>query len=176
MSDATDLFAKAGLDDFLPLTPANPAAPKPKCKRHDWRVGAWADPQDGGKPVWDDLTAQITCYRCSSERDPVKAKRGNRNRQRGNSIERELGKKLGMARTGQYGGKDDLANALFAAQVKSGGYFSNRQWDWLKAVPVKAGQTALLVIADTPGPGKKRRAMVILDLDDWRELHGTVEA
>lgn len=156
-------------DLFVPLTPANPAAPKPKCRRHRWIVIAHAD-----RPGI--LPGTTICDHCERPYDELASRRGNRNRQRGNSIERELGKKLGMARTGQFGGKDDLSNALFAAQVKSGGYFSERQWAWLKAVPVKAGQTALLVIADTPGPGKKRRAMVMLDLDDWRELHGTVEA
>ena len=154
------------MDDlFVPLTPANPAAPKPKCRRHEWYRGSLdqADP-----PV-------TICMRCGHIRNEVRVRLGKNNRQRGNSIERELGKKLGMARTGQFGGKDDLSNALFKAQVKSGGYFSERQWAWLKAVPVQAGQTALLVIADTPGPGKRRRAMVMLDLEDWRELHGAAE-
>jgi hypothetical protein len=30
-------------------------------------------------------------------------------------------------------------------------------------------------VTDTPGPGKKRRAVVILDLDDWRDLHGEAD-
>jgi hypothetical protein len=34
-----------------------------------------------------------------------------------------------------------------------------------------------LVVTDAPGPGHRRRAMVILDLDDWADLHaGTPEA
>jgi hypothetical protein len=61
---------------------------------------------------------------------------------------------------------------MFAAQVKSGGSFSERYWAWLKAVPVTADQTPILVVADAPGPGHKRRAMVILELSDWRALHG----
>lgn len=156
-------------DLFVPLTPPNPAAPKPKCKRHKWILIA-----HDGRP--DIPAGTLICDRCERPFNELASRRGNRNRQRGNSIEREIGKKLGMNRVGQFGGKEDISNALFAAQVKSGGYFSERQWSWLKAIPVKAGQTALLVIADTPGPGKKRRAVVILDLDDWRELHGAVEA
>jgi hypothetical protein len=35
-----------------------------------------------------------------------------------------------------------------------------------------ADQTPILVVADAPGPGHKRRAMVILELSDWRALHG----
>jgi hypothetical protein len=151
-----------------PSTAPNPAAPKPKCRRHDWmrmhdgERGYASPPQ----PVeWTE------CVRCGSVLDERAQRRGKNNRQRGNAIEREIGKKLGMKRVGQFGGKDDLSNALFAAQVKSGGAFSERQWAWLKAVPVIAGQTQLLVVADTPGPGKKRRALVILDLDAWAELH-----
>ena len=155
-------------DLFVPLTPANPAAPKPKCRRH----GPYKERLDLGH-LGD---SAFECLRCGNVTYEAQMKMGRRNRQRGNSIERELGKKLGMARTGQFGGKDDLSNALFKAQVKSGGYFSERQWAWLKTVPVQAGQTALLVIADTPGPGKRRRAMVMLDLEDWRELHGEADS
>lgn len=174
MSDEIDrILDTVDADLFTPLTPANPAAPKPKCKRHQW----WMPPVVGPEAAKYHFGANgPICRRCERPYDEERAKRGNRNRQRGNSIERELGKKLGMNRVGQFGGKEDISNALFAAQVKSGGYFSERQWSWLKAVPVKAGQTALLVIADTPGSGKKRRAMVILDLDDWRDLHGAVSA
>jgi hypothetical protein len=104
--------------------------------------------------------------------DPTASRRGRTNRSRGNSIEREVGKKLGLRRVGQYGGPDDLSGQLFAAQVKSGGSFSERFWSWLKAVPATADQTRLLIVTDAPGPGRKRRAVVILDLDDWRDLHG----
>ncbi len=165
MSDETDrILAEDEALLFTPLTPANPAAPKPKCRRHRW-----------GAPL-NDQGANLSCLNCGREYDADRSRRGNRNRQRGNAIERELGKKLGMKRVGQYGGKDDLSNALFAAQVKSGRIFSESQWSWLKAVPVVAGQTQLLIVADAPGPGKKRRALVILDLDDWRELHGQIGA
>jgi hypothetical protein len=41
-------------------------------------------------------------------------------------------------------------------------------------VPVNAGQTPLLVVTDAPGPGHRRRAMVILDIDDWADLHAGI--
>lgn len=114
---------------------------------------------------WQEVTA-------APPKDPAAVRRGRNNRTRGNAIEREVGKRLGLRRVGQYGGPDDLTNDLFAAQVKSGGAFSERYWSWLKAVPVNAGQTPLLVVTDAPGPGHKRRAVVVLDLEDWRALHG----
>jgi hypothetical protein len=113
-----------------------------------------------------------TCMSCGHAFDPLVKRRGRNNRSRGNAIERAVGKELGLRRVGQYGGPDDLSGSMFAAQVKSGGSFSERYWAWLKAVPVTADQTPILVVADAPGPGHKRRAMVILELSDWRALHG----
>lgn len=150
-------------DLFTPLTPPNPAAPQGRrCRRHDW-VGRMIE----GRPE----TLEVNCTRCGKAQDPALARRGRLNRSRGNSIEREIGKRLGLRRVGQYGGPDDLSGDLFAAQVKSGGAFSERYWAWLKAVPVTANQTPLLVVTDAPGPGRRRRAVVILDLDDWEALH-----
>ena len=48
------------------------------------------------------------------------------------------------------------------------GSFSERQWDWLQTVPVKSDQLRGLVIGDSPGVGGgRRRAVIILDLDDF---------
>lgn len=113
-----------------------------------------------------------TCMSCGHAFEAAVQRRGRNNRSRGNAIERAVGKELGLRRVGQYGGPDDLAGAMFAAQVKSGGSFSERYWSWLKAVPVTAGQTPILVVTDAPGPGHKRRALVVLELSDWRALHG----
>lgn len=151
-------------DLWDPLTPANPAAtgqPR-RCTRHVWVP--YPTPAEGGPTEW--------CSRCSRWRDATMTRRGRNNRSRGNAIEREVAASLGMRRVGQYGGPDDARGLLFAAQVKSGGTYPERLHRWLKAVPVDAGQTAILIVTDAPGPGHKRRALVILDLADWRDLHG----
>ena len=71
-------------------------------------------------------------------------------------------------RVGQFGGKQDVANDWLAVQCKVGGSFSERQWDWLQTVPVKSDQLRGLVIGDSPGVGGgRRRAVIILDLDDF---------
>ena len=146
--------------DYDDVPPANLAAPAPKkCKRHLW-VG-----YDG----------VFRCDRCGRPHDPVATKRGKNNRSRGNAIERSIGHTLGLKRVGQYGGPDDLSGELFSVQVKSGGAFSERFWSWLKAVPANAGQTPLLVVTDAPGPGHRRRAVVVLELDEWVALHGPTE-
>lgn len=142
----------------LPVTPPNPAAPAPRrCSRHLWDAGV--------------------CARCDHTKDDAKSRRGKNNRTRGNAIEREVGKALGLKRVGQFGGATDLGEAAdpFAVQVKSGGMFSERYWNELRRLPVAAGQTALLVVTDAPGPGHKRRSMVVLELADWIDLHGPLE-
>jgi hypothetical protein len=146
--------------DYPDTTPPNLGAAPKRCRRHVW--GRWL--VEGA-----DLVTK--CDRCGAIRDYEASRRGRNNRSRGNAIEREIGKRLGLRRVGQYGGPDDLTGDLFAAQVKSGGAFSERLWSWLKAVPVNAGQTPLLVVTDAPGPGHRRRAVVILDIDDWADLH-----
>ncbi len=150
-------------DIFTPLTAANLGAPGPRThRRHTW--------------VLDPVADVTRCNACPAVYDAVAVRRGRTNRSRGNAIEREVGKQLGLKRVGQFGGATDLGVSAdpFAVSVKSGsGYFSTRYWDQLKRQPVAAGQTALLVVTDAPGPGYKRRAIVVLDLDDWVALYGT---
>jgi hypothetical protein len=112
------------------------------------------------------------CGSCQKMLDPAVARRGRNNRARGNAIEREIAAKLGLRRVGQYGGADDIRGLAFAGQVKSGTAYPEKFHRWLKAVPVNAGETAILVVTDAPGPGHQRRALVILDLSDWTALHG----
>ncbi len=100
--------------------------------------------------------------------DPAKSRKGKNSRQRGNAFEREIAKRLNATRTGQFGGKQDVGNEWLSVQCKVGGSFSERQWDWLQTVPVKSDQLRGLVIGDSPGVGGgRRRAVIILDLDDF---------
>ena len=100
--------------------------------------------------------------------DPAKSRKGKNSRARGNAFEREVAKRLKGQRVGQFGGKQDVANEWMAVQCKVGGSFSERQWDWLQTVPVKGDQLRGLVIGDSPGVGGgRRRAVIILDLDDF---------
>ena len=144
---------------------ANGAQGARPCRRHVWREAGFLDDFLAG-------VEQVSCARCGKPKDGTAVRRGRTNRSRGNAIERDVARHLGLRRVGQFGGKEDVSGDLWAAQVKSGGSFSERYWGWLKSVPVNAGQVQLLVVTDAPGPGHKRRAIVVLDLDDWRDLHG----
>lgn len=152
------------MTDDLPFTagPDRPSVSQPrKCRRHMWMV--------------EQQTGHTSCHWCGKHYDDATTRRGRNNRARGNAIEREVGHRLGLRRVGQFGGPDDLSGDLFSVQVKSGGAFPERLWSWLKAVPANAGQTPLLVVTDASGPGRRRRAVVVLDLDEWIALHGPTE-
>jgi hypothetical protein len=147
----------------------------PRRHRHQW-VPGWQKSEPSYRWTeerqWPDDVPRFGCRRCGLVRDDVRSRLGRTNRSRGNAIEREVGKLLGLRRVGQYGGPDDLSGDLFAVQVKSGGSFPERLWTWLRAVPTNAGQTPLLVVTDAPGPGHRRRAVVVVALEDWIALHG----
>ena len=105
--------------------------------------------------------------------DPAKSRKGANARQRGHAFERFVATKLGGKRVGHFGGKADATGGegeWLQVQCKVGGSFSERQWDWLQSVPVKADQMRALVIGDSPGAGGgRRRAVIVLDLDDFAD-------
>lgn len=144
----------------------------PRKHRHQW----WMPPIVGPDAAeWHYGMYGWVCRICRKPKDEAASLRGKRNRSRGNSIEREIGKQLGLRRVGMYGGPDDLGAAAdpFIVQVKSGKSFPERIYRWLKALPSNANQTPLVVITDAPGPGHRRRALVVLTLEDWVALHGS---
>lgn len=83
-------------DLFDPLTPPNPAAPKPRSCTHPRHM----------RRLFEGGTA---CGRCGKEILTETSRRGRTSRRRGNDIERSVGKQLGLRRVGQYGGTTTLA-------------------------------------------------------------------
>lgn len=104
------------------------------------------------------------------------ARRGRLNRSRGNAFEREVARKFGGRRVGQYGGPEDVAAGQFNIQAKCGQMFSEKYWRWLAAIPRKADQVPLLVVGDAPGSGAKRRVVVIIEESDFLDLVGGSDA
>lgn len=140
-----------------------------RCRRHDWQ------PTDERR--WSAADAPSTlwrCTRCGKARDDTRSRRGRNNRARGNAIEREMARALGLRKVGHYGGAEDLVSEPFVAQVKSrsGAAFPGWMDDEIGRLPVAASQTPLLVVAEAGTPGRRRRALVVLRLDDWVALHG----
>ena len=106
----------------------------------------------------------------------VRARRGKNNRARGNSIERWVCQALGIKRVGMFGGKADggAHDDWIAVQVKSGKSYPERLDGLVNSVPYRAGQLRALVTTDAPGPGVKRRALVVIRLDEFLDWYGDV--
>lgn len=107
----------------------------------------------------------------------TRARRGKSARRRGNDWERTLAARLGGQRVGQYGGATDVVgwDGHLIVQAKVGGAFSERYWDWLAKLNPKADQLRALIVADSPGQGGRRRAMVVMVLEEFEEWHGRIE-
>lgn len=99
-------------------------------------------------------------------------RRGKNNNRRGKAWEKEIAERIGGERVGQKGGKDDVQHERFAIQAKVGKMFPERFWSWLGAIPTKPGQRRALIVGDAPGPGRRRRAIVILELREWEKAEG----
>lgn len=98
--------------------------------------------------------------------------RGRANKYRGDSIEREACRLLGVKRVGQRLGKVDggEADEWINVQVKSGGTYPERIDRWLRELPKEPFRA--VVMADAPGPGRKRRWIIAFDLQEWLEWTG----
>lgn len=106
------------------------------------------------------------------EANKERSSRGKRARQRGNSFERLIAARLNGTRTGMYGGKNDVEAGHFVIQCKVGLSYPERLDKWLRELNPKADQLAVLVVGDSPGPGTKRRALAIIDFDDFVAHYG----
>ncbi len=106
------------------------------------------------------------------EANAARSSRGKRARQRGNSFEREVAARLNGKRTGMYGGKNDVEAGSFVIQCKVGLSYPERLDKWLRELNPKADQLAVLVVGDSPGAGTRRRALAIIDFDDFVQWYG----
>lgn len=151
--------------------PTDPAIlerePRP-CKRHDWQTGYVVS---GSRTM---TRAPITqCRRCGKVQDPEASRRGKASRNRGNAFEREVAAKLGGVRKGQYGDQVDVeVPGYLRVQCKNGATYPRTIDRWLRAIPVEAGLLRAVVMGDAPGPGTKRRTLIVLDLDEYAAYHG----
>lgn len=101
-----------------------------------------------------------------------KVKRGRNAKKRGLAIQRK--RVVGLGGRNLAGNNENLdgIGEMFAYESKSGGAFSERQWRYLKGIPRNAQQIGVLIVTETPGPGFRARSYVVVDYDDWRDLHG----
>lgn len=126
--------------------------------RHDYR------------PDWSEGRQGAPYCRCGAAKDEVRSRRGRLSRRHGNDFEREIAAKLGIRRVGQYGTATDVEGDWITIQAKVGGAFPERLWRWLPAA--KGDQLRAVIVGDSPGPGRKRRCLIVLDLDDFSSWFG----
>lgn len=115
---------------------------------------------------------------CGKTRDAVQAERGRKNRNRGNNVERELARELGLERIGHYGEAEDLIgfdiyNRRWVSSVKSRKTGSFPGWlaDELARINGEHYERFVAVV-EAPGPGRKARRLAITYLDDFARLVG----
>lgn len=152
--------------DYEP-TPPNLGAPAPrKCRRHVWAESS-------------DLTTgqvYVVCLNCPAVKDPVRSRRGRNNKNRGNAIQAQVCEALGWLNIGGANGPADglslVGDRMFIGQIKSGGRFPGWMANELDKLPRTGGRIPVLAVAETPGAGKKRRVLMVMDIKDYIDLHG----
>lgn len=113
------------------------------------------------------------CGSCGVELDPTRARRGRTSRNRGNAFEREVAAKLGGVREGQFGTKVDVrVPGWLLVQCKNGAAYPERLDGWLRSIPARSDYLRAVVIGDAPGPGGRRRSLIVLDLDEFAAFYG----
>lgn len=107
--------------------------------------------------------------------DPDRARRGRTARARGNQFERDVAYRIGggAKRVGQFGDKVDVDAGWLRAQCKVGLSYPERLDGWLRAIPYRSESLRAVIVGDKPKPGTRRRTMIILDLDEYLQWHGT---
>ena len=118
---------------------------------------------------------QSQCPECGAwkphERTCSKAKKGRSSRNRGNRRELEIAKQLGGEKVGMYGGPEDVRTPLLNIQSKVRKAFPYWMTTELDKLP-RGGRLPALVVTDSPGAGVERRSIVVMELDDFEDLHG----
>lgn len=154
------------LDEMLDPQPGPPllaGEPTPrKCRRHLW-IAQYGD----GRVYEGDF-----CATCNKPKDEAASRRARNNRKRGNRIQAQRIVALGGRNLAGNNPNLDGLGAMFAYESKSGGAFSDRYWRWLTGIPKRGNETGVLIVTEAPGPGHKARSYVVVEYDEWRELHG----
>jgi hypothetical protein len=116
------------------------------------------------------------CASCGAYQDATATKKGRSSRNRGNRRELEIAKSLGGVKVGHHGGPEDVRAGIFVIQSKVRKAFPTWMWTELAKLPRTDGRIPLLIVTSPPGldphDRRKRLAIAVVSLDDWRDLHG----
>lgn len=151
-------------------TPPMLAPAKPKCRRHDWATVPWGDTSSGVLSIGE----RTICRRCFAVRDETRAKRGRNNGKRGRGDELRVAEIVGGRKVGPLGLPWDVELAdylrLQAKQLDRWPSL-NEVVKWLDAIPA-GPELRGVTLANTPGPGRRTRRLVVFDLTEFATWHG----
>ena len=128
-------------------------------------------PSPTGFHVVDD---RVRCIRCGHLKDAAASRRGRNNRKRGNSDELEVARILGGRKVGPLGHSWDVEiEGYLRAQCKRLDRWPSvaQILEWLDAIPA-GPELRAVTLADTPGPGKRARRVIVFDLAEFAGWHG----
>lgn len=149
------------MTDWYPAPdPTRPAREPRTCKRHQWV-----------QEYHDDVPR---CARCNKWQDAVTSKRNRNNRSRGTRDELAVARLLGGAKVGTLGHAWDVElPGYMRVQCKRLDRWPSvaKVLEWLDAIPAGPEMRAV-TLADTPGPGRRTRRLIVLDLGEFAEHHG----
>lgn len=148
-------------------TPANPAAPKPKCRRHDYERGAHMTAAFG-------VDGRVyACAICGKLRDEDVARRNKNNGARGRREELTVAREVGGRKVGPLGHPWDVEMPGYARlQVKK---LANPPS--LRFVAAELTKVAAAPGVEMPGfvwvePGRGGERLIVFRLKDFSERHG----
>jgi hypothetical protein len=136
------------------------------------QLHGWRSP-NGDDVATPEMHGRLTMGRFKdiaiTEEMQIKSTRGRRARNRGNAFEREVAARLGgdAKRVGMFGSKTDVESPWLAAQTKVGGSYPERIDGWLRSINAKGDQLRAVILGDSPGPGARRRTLIVLDFEDF---------
>ncbi len=118
----------------------------------------------------------VGCGVCAAVKDEAKSRKGRNARSRGNRRELELAKSLGGTKVGHHGGPEDVRASMFVIQSKVRKAFPGWMTTELAKLPRTDGRVPVLIVTGPAGldphDRRKRLAIAVVTLDDWRDLHG----
>lgn len=152
---------------FTATTPPMVAPAKPRtCRRHDWRQHSC-----------EIGTGPARCARCGKARNEAARKRNTNNRKRGTSDELRVAEIVGGRKVGPLGLPWDVevADYLRLQAKKLDRWPSlNEVVKWLDGIPA-GPELRGVTLADTPGPGRRTRRLIVFDLSEYAGWHGRSE-
>lgn len=118
-----------------------------------------------------------------------RARAGRNNRARGNRIQRQRIQALGGQNLAGNNPNLDGLGVMFRYESKSAKpglpirpgrklripAFPEQLWAILRGIPAQAHQTRVLIVTEAPGPGRKARSFVVVEFEEWRQLHGETQ-